>query len=86
MRAAVRAIELSSLEVVADSESDDRGILGIDDATPAGPLRIRLRVRIVSSRASEAELKQVVDWGERHCPVSDAARRAVELSVEIATT
>jgi len=86
MRAAVRAIELSGLEVVADSESDDRGILGIDDATPAGPLRIRLRVRILSPRASEAELKQVVEWGERHCPVSDAARRPVEVSVEIATT
>jgi hypothetical protein len=44
MRAAVDGIELSRLEVVVDSESDDRGILGIDEAVPAGPLQMRVRV------------------------------------------
>jgi uncharacterized OsmC-like protein len=83
MRAAVQGIELSRLEVTVDSESDDRGILGIDEAVPAGPLRIRVRVRLASPHASDAELRQIAGWGERHCPVSDVAQRPVETSMDV---
>jgi hypothetical protein len=38
MRAAELGIPLQRLEVTVDSESDDRGILGMDEAIPAGPL------------------------------------------------
>ena len=85
MRAASQGIQLSRLEVAVDSESDDRGILGIDDAVPPGPLRIRVRVRGTSPHASDAELREVAEWGERHCPVSDAARRPIEISLEVDT-
>ena len=85
MRAAAQGIQLSRLEVAVDSESDDRGILGIDEAVPAGPLRIRVRVRLASPDASDAELRKIVDWGERHCPVSDAARRPTETLMEVET-
>jgi uncharacterized OsmC-like protein len=85
MRAAVQNIELSRLEVAVDSESDDRGILGIDEAVPAGPLRIRVRVKLASPQASKADLRQIAEWGERHCPVSDAARRPIETSMEVET-
>jgi uncharacterized OsmC-like protein len=85
MRAAAQGIQLSRLEVAVDSESDDRGILGIDEAVPAGPLRIRVRVRLASPHASDAELRQIADWGDRHCPVSDAARRWIETSMEVET-
>ena len=85
MRAAAQGIQLSRLEVAVDSESDDRGILGIDEAVPAGPLRIRVRVRLASPDASDAELRKIVDWGERHCPVSDAARRPTETLMEVQT-
>lgn len=37
MRAAVLGITLDELEVSVDSESDDRGLLGIDDDVPAAP-------------------------------------------------
>jgi uncharacterized OsmC-like protein len=84
MRAAVEGIQLSRLEVLVDSESDDRGILGIEEAVPAGPLRIRVRVRLAAERASETALRQVAAWGHRHCPVSDAASRAIETSLEVA--
>src|SRR5688572_10943929 len=35
MEVALEGIELSSLEVEVDSESDDRGILGMDESVPA---------------------------------------------------
>jgi len=85
MRAAVLGIQLSRLEVAVDSESDDRGILGLDDGVPAGPLRIRVRVRLASPDATESELRKIVDWGDRHCPVSDAARRSIEITVDVET-
>ena len=85
MRAAAQGIQLSRLEVAVDSESDDRGILGIDEAVPAGPLRIRVRVRLASPDASDAELRKIADWGERHCPVSDTARRPTETIMEVET-
>jgi len=37
MRAAQEGITLNVLEVTVDSESDDRGLLGMDDSIPAGP-------------------------------------------------
>jgi organic hydroperoxide reductase OsmC/OhrA len=41
VHAAEAGIELERLQVTVDSESDDRGILGIDPDVPAGPLGIR---------------------------------------------
>ncbi len=85
MRAAVQGIQLSRLEVAVDSESDDRGILGLDEGVPAGPLRIHVRVRLASPDATEGELRNIADWGDRHCPVSDAARRSIETTVDVET-
>jgi uncharacterized OsmC-like protein len=84
MRAAVLGVDLSGLEVTVDSESDDRGILGIDDATPAGPLSVRVRVRVEGSK--QDQLREIVEWALRHCPVDDAVRRAVPVTVEIETS
>ena len=36
MRAAQEGVELSTLEVTVDSESDDQGLLGMDEARSAG--------------------------------------------------
>lgn len=41
MRAAMLGVEMDEIEVSIDSESNDYGILGIDDSTPAGPLSVR---------------------------------------------
>ncbi len=80
MRAAHQGVELGDLEIVVDSESDDRGILGLDPAIPAGPLSMRIAVR--SDGEVSPELRDILDWGIEHCPVSDAVKRAVALSVE----
>ena len=85
MRAAAQGIQLSRLEVAVDSESDDRGILGLDEGVPAGPLRIHVRVRLASPDATEGELRNIADWGDQHCPVSDAARRSIETTVDVET-
>lgn len=85
MRAAETGVTLSRLEVAVDSESDDRGILGIDDTVPAGPLAARVVVRVALDDEAEASIREVVEWGVTHCPVDDVVRRAVpvELAIEI---
>jgi len=70
--------------VRVDSESDDRGILGIDDAVPAGPLSTRVVIRVSSAGSDRIALEEVCRWAVDHCPVTDAIRRAVPLTVEVA--
>lgn len=84
MRAAHQGVTLSALEVTVDSESDDRGILGADDALPSGPLSTRVAVRLRAVGASDDQLRQIVDWAVEHCPVTDAVRRAIPMTVETA--
>lgn len=85
MRAAEEGISLSQLEVVVDSESDDRGLLGAGDDVPAGPLSIRVRIAIAADGVDDARLRELVEWAREHSPVDDAIRRAVPVSVEIDT-
>src|SRR6185503_11980502 len=51
IRAATQGIDLSpgDVEVTVDSESDDRGILGLADDVPAGALSMKVAVRFSSS-------------------------------------
>lgn len=83
MRAAHQGIQLEDIEVTVDSESDDRGILGADLYTPAGPLSTRVAVRLRSVGAERQHLQKVVDWAVEHCPVTDAVRRAIPVTVEL---
>jgi uncharacterized OsmC-like protein len=84
MRAAQTGLALGRIEVVVDSESDDRGILGLRDTIPAGPLSSRARVGVVSD-APHDRIAAVVEWADRHCPVQDAVRRAVPTELEISS-
>jgi uncharacterized OsmC-like protein len=77
MRAAERGIALHGLRVAVDSESDDRGILGIAENVPAGPLSMRLRVSADPGDQDESLLREVIEWGFDHCPVCDAIQRSV---------
>ena len=85
MRAATLGITLDTLEVTVDSESDDRGILGIDEAVPAGPLRGRVAIRLVAAGVEPATLEEMAHWGVVHCPVCDALERPVPIRIEVAT-
>lgn len=83
MRAAQLGIVLTSLEVSVDSVSDNRGLLGVGDGVPAGPLGMRVRVRLAADEVSPEQLRQLVQWAESHSPVGDALRRAIPCSTEI---
>ncbi|CAN5760126.1 OsmC family protein [soil metagenome] len=85
MRAAMLGITLSESEVSVDSESDDRGILAIDDGVPAGPLSTRVAVRLAADGVDDASLAEIARWGIAHCPVHDAVERAVPMTREIIT-
>lgn len=83
MRAAQEGINLKVLEVTVDSESDDRGLLGMDESIPAGPLSARVRVRIAADDIDPARLRGLVEWADRHSPVTDGVRRAIPTKVEV---
>ena len=85
MRAATLEITLDALEVVVDSVSDDRGILGIDAAVPAGPLSTRVAIRIVGADADPATLDEIAKWAVVHCPVSEALERSIPIAIEVTT-
>lgn len=76
------ALEPGAVEVTVDSESDDRGILGLDESIPAGALSLK----VVASAAGvdRAAFEAVVRWAVDHCPVTDTARRAVPIELEVA--
>ena len=86
MRAAEEGVELSRLEVTVDSESDDRGMLGMDEATPAGPLTTRVHVTIAAPAASDEQLRRIVSWARDHSPVDDALGRVVRVDAVIDAT
>jgi uncharacterized OsmC-like protein len=81
MRAAMLGIDLEALEVRVDSESDDRGILGIDLAVPGGPLSVRVAVSARVPETDRERLRALVEWSVDHCPVTDALRRSVPIEV-----
>jgi len=69
--------------VIAGSESDDRGILGLDEGIPAGALSMRVAVALAAASIDRAMFEDVVRWAVDHCPVTDTARRAVPIEVEV---
>jgi uncharacterized OsmC-like protein len=84
MRAATLDVALDALEVAVDSESDDRGILGIEPSVPAGPLSVRVAVAVRATGADPQQVREIVGWAVAHCPVTDAVQRAVPTEVVIA--
>lgn len=83
MEAAREDVTLERVEVEVDSESDDRGILGMDESVPAGPLTMRIGVTVEAAGVDAERLRAIAERGAARCPVCDAAKRAVEVSVEV---
>jgi uncharacterized OsmC-like protein len=82
IRAAALGIELRSVDVEVDSESDDRGILGLDADVPAGALNVRAVIAI-DAEADRGVIDALGAWAVDHCPVMDTVRRAVPLEIEV---
>ncbi len=83
LHAAQLGVTLDTLEVTADSVSDDRGLLGLDKSVPAGPLSLRTRVTIGAAGVDEKTLREIVDFAVTHSPVADGSRRETPSKLEI---
>lgn len=83
MRAANLGVELSHVEVTVESDSDNRGILGLDDNVSAGLARVRTMVKISAPTASDEELRNIVRWADAHSPVGCTLRTSPAYSLEI---
>ena len=82
MRAARLGVALETLEVTVDSDSDLRGILGLDDKVGAGQRAVRTTVKIRGS-ADPQTLREIAAWGEAHSPVGCTVRNTPACSLEI---
>jgi uncharacterized OsmC-like protein len=85
MEAAREGVELTDLTVTVDSESDFRGVLGVDDSVSPGPLAVRVRIQLAAGNATEDQLREIVQRAESRSPVRDALERAVPMTTEIVT-
>mgnify|MGYP001816739257 CR=1 FL=1 len=83
MKAAREGIELKTLEVSIDTESDTRGIFGIEESVQAGPLNMKTRVRIGAEEVPGEKLFEIVKWNDKHSWVGNAICRAVPLETEV---
>ena len=82
MEAARDGVELSDLTVTVDSESDFRGVLGVDGSVNPGPLAVRVRIALAAADATEDQLREIVQRAEAHSPVRDAMVREVSMTTE----
>jgi uncharacterized OsmC-like protein len=85
MEAARDGIELSDLTVSVESDTDFRGVLGVDGSPHPGPLAIRVRIELAAVGASEEQLREIVRRAEERSPVRDALVREIPMSTEVVT-
>jgi len=86
IRAASLSVDVQpgDVEVTVDSESDDRGILGLDDGIDAGALSMKVVVRFGGTSIGQEIRTALARWALDHCPVTDSAARAVPIELEVA--
>ena len=77
LHAAQVGVELSTLVVRVDSISDDRGMFGMDDSKPAGPLNMKISIQIGAQGVSPEKLHEIVAWAEVHSPVGEPLTRVM---------
>jgi uncharacterized OsmC-like protein len=85
MEAARDGVELTDLEVSVQSESDFRGVLGVDPSVHAGPLSVRVGIRLAATDATEDQLRAIVERAESRSAIRDALAREVPMTTELAT-
>ena len=87
MRAAAAGIELATLDVVAGSRTDSRGMLGMTDGNgtpvPAGPREVHLEVRIGAPGVAPERLRALVEESCRCSPIAAAIETALPVALRI---
>ncbi|HKI65523.1 MAG TPA: OsmC family protein [Burkholderiales bacterium] len=82
MRAARTGVELTTLEVIVDGDTDQRRLLGIDDAAPS-LTGLRVKARLGAEQASDEQLREIAAWGDAHSPVACTMRMPPAISTEV---
>jgi uncharacterized OsmC-like protein len=85
MWAAVLEVPITSLEVEVQADYDAVGMFGVDDSKPAGWSAMRYIV-IVESPASEADVRRVLDRGDRYSPLLHDFRSPISVEREVRIT
>ncbi len=85
--AATEGIEMTTLEVVAESRSDTRAVLGMTDIrgepiSPA-PQALRLRVRVAATGISSERLRSLVERACQRSPIHGAVRCSLPLQLQV---
>lgn len=75
LRAAKHGVELTSVRVTVEADSELAGMLLVDASVPAGFTEVRYHVEI-ESPASPDEVAQIIDEGDRLSPLLDVFSRA----------
>jgi uncharacterized OsmC-like protein len=83
MRAARLGVDLTTLEVTVESQSDNRGMLGLDENISARLSPITVRVKIGSSDLSADKLRELGESGDHHSPIACTIRTASSYSLEV---
>jgi uncharacterized OsmC-like protein len=83
-RAAKLGINLAKLEVSVSSETDSRGVLGLDESVSAAMRPLQVQVTISAPQASAEDLKRLVEWVCSHSPVgcTDPNTATVDIRIE----
>ena len=82
MRAAKLGVALNQLEVTVESDSDLRGLLGLDPTVPSGQTALRTVVKIGGTADPQA-LRDMVTWAEGHSPVGCTIQEGPPSSLEV---
>ncbi len=83
LRAAELGLTLDTLEVSVESEFDDRGLFGIEPPVQAGPLSVKIKIKIAAAGVGEDVLREIVDFSVTCSPVGDGIRQATKTQVEV---
>ncbi|HXF53703.1 MAG TPA: OsmC family protein [Hyphomicrobiaceae bacterium] len=81
LHAMARGITLRELSTELAGEIDLRGLLGLDDAVPAGYERIAIRMH-VKADCPEQELDDLLAYAQQHSPVCNTVCRPVPVVIE----
>jgi uncharacterized OsmC-like protein len=81
LQAAKRGVSLAKLEVEVSSESDNRGMLGLDENVSAGLQAMCVQVRISAPGTPAKQLDELVRWACSHSPVGCADTHSAQLEV-----
>jgi uncharacterized OsmC-like protein len=84
MEAARDGVQLTDLAVSVESESDFRGVLGVDPTVAPGPVAMRVEIRLAARNASDDQLRAIVQRAESRSPVRDALARELPMATDVA--